>query len=320
MAPARPADDAQWAQVIADAYGLPWTTLRSPGMVARAVRAPGPFGGRQWVTAPFLTDGGVTLNEGADLGAARAACARWIEETGDDAVVLRLRGARTWPTGDTSTFIEEGLAALVLSLAGGAEHVWRRLRGKTRNQVRKARRSGLSVAIGGEALCPQAHDVLTRAWRDLGTPSHALSFHRAIFAAFGERARAVVVSRGGAPVAAAIVIVCGGTVHHPYAAALRSAAPVCANHLLYASIIEWACAQGLDRFDMGRSRVGQGTWRFKLGWGAEPEWLQYVHVLRPGVGARLGLGRGVALASQVWRRLPLALTRTLGPQLIRCVP
>jgi hypothetical protein len=74
-------------------------------------------------------------------------------------------------------------------------------------------------------------------------------------------------------------------------------------------------------FDFGRSTIDSNTFRFKKQWGAEPEpsvWQYYVRrgtigQLRPD-NARFGL------AIRAWQRLPLWLTRLVGPAIVRGIP
>jgi hypothetical protein len=90
--------------------------------------------------------------------------------------------------------------------------------------------------------------------------------------------------------------------------------------LLYWETLRAACAEGFRCFDFGRSTRDSGTYRFKLQWGAQEEPLFWYRLsLKPArtpfpVAAH---GSRAVLLSKAWQRLPLFLTRSVGPQIRR---
>ena len=83
-----------------------------------------------------------------------------------------------------------------------------------------------------------------------------------------------------------------------------------------------AARAGYRTFDFGRSREGTGAYHFKRHWGFEPTPLPYQYVL-------LGDSRmpdlspsnpKMRLAVNAWKRLPLPLTKVIGPRLTRYLP
>jgi CelD/BcsL family acetyltransferase involved in cellulose biosynthesis len=86
--------------------------------------------------------------------------------------------------------------------------------------------------------------------------------------------------------------------------------------LLYWRTIEAACADGFARFEFGRSTRDSGTWRFKKQWGAEEEPLFWYRIP---IGAHRAESSGAGVSSDVlvrmWQRLPLAITRQVGPHI-----
>jgi lipid II:glycine glycyltransferase (peptidoglycan interpeptide bridge formation enzyme) len=86
--------------------------------------------------------------------------------------------------------------------------------------------------------------------------------------------------------------------------------------LLYWSMLEYAVQNGYTSFDFGRSTKDEGTYRFKEQWGAVPEpltWYSY-HLKERGI-AVTGNGNKRALFIKLWRRLPLPVTKMVGPVL-----
>jgi hypothetical protein len=74
-------------------------------------------------------------------------------------------------------------------------------------------------------------------------------------------------------------------------------------------------------FDFGRSSVDSNTFRFKKQWGAEPssaDW-QY-HVRQGAINAVRPENPRYQRFIRLWQRLPLWLTRLLGPAIVRGIP
>ena len=82
-----------------------------------------------------------------------------------------------------------------------------------------------------------------------------------------------------------------------------------------------AIERGSSRFDFGRSTRDSNTYRFKKQWGAQPSPAIWQYYLRQGRCDALRPESGrYALPIRIWQRLPLPLTRCLGPFLVRGIP
>ncbi|MDD5722586.1 MAG: hypothetical protein PHY29_02475, partial [Syntrophales bacterium] len=71
---------------------------------------------------------------------------------------------------------------------------------------------------------------------------------------------------------------------------------------------------GYAYFDFGRSSPGEGTYRFKEQWGARPLPLHWSYAVKGKAsvpGNEEGMGRQIAAAC--WKRLPVPITRVIGP-------
>jgi len=220
----------------------------------------------------------------------------------------------------------ESKVRLALPLPADPDELWRRVGGTIRNQIRKAERSGLTVDFGHTEYLAAFYDVFAVRMRELGSPVHARGFLRAVLEAFGPRARIALVRKGSTPVGGLVALACKDTLVIPWAACLKEHFALCPNMLVYWETLRAACREGFRRFDFGRSSRNSGTYQFKRQWGAHEEptfW--YTLPLTPcgsvrdsDEGARgSAAGHGTALAVNAWRRLPLPVTRWLGPHLRR---
>lgn len=75
-------------------------------------------------------------------------------------------------------------------------------------------------------------------------------------------------------------------------------------------------------FDFGRCNRDGGTFRFKQQWGARPEpavWQYYQRTGKPFSEMRPESPRYQRLI-RLWQRLPVMVTRMIGPSIVRGIP
>jgi FemAB-related protein (PEP-CTERM system-associated) len=208
-----------------------------------------------------------------------------------------------------------------LPLPDTFEKLWAGFDTKVRNQVRKGERYGFMVSWGGADLLDGFYDVVSRNMRDLGTPVYGRGLFAAILDAFAGDVELCIVRDGGRPVAGALLLHGSGVTEVPTAAALREYNPSCVNMLMYCRLLERAVARGQSTFDFGRSTVDNNTYRFKKQWGAVPHPAVWQYHIKDGTTNEMRpdnprYGRAI----RIWQRLPVGLTRVLGPVIIRGIP
>jgi serine/alanine adding enzyme len=92
--------------------------------------------------------------------------------------------------------------------------------------------------------------------------------------------------------------------------------------MLYWEAIQFAIRNGFNKFDFGRSTPNEGTYSFKRQWGAQPVQL-YWQYLMDGQNSIPDLNPSnprYQTAIRIWQRLPLLVTRILGPMIVRNIP
>jgi FemAB-related protein (PEP-CTERM system-associated) len=210
---------------------------------------------------------------------------------------------------------------MIRALPATSEALWKQLGSSVRNQVRKGQKSGLAVIWGGEELLPDFYDVFSRNMRDLGTPVYGRSLFRSAVRQFTGRAEFCVVRLGSKPVAAGLLVHGWKTTEIPSASSSRSYNSICANMLMYWSLLERAIQRGQGTFDFGRSTPGSSVCKFKEQWGAEPEPAEWQYYVRAGNtdDMRPDNPRYEQLI-RLWKRLPVRLTRWVGPAIVRGIP
>ena len=213
--------------------------------------------------------------------------------------------------------------SMTLALPDTVERLDKSLGSSLRAQSNKAVKAGCTFRVGGRELLDDFYRVFCINMRDLGTPVQGRDFFEGLLELFGDDAFLSVVSRDGRPLAAGFLLAHGGeTLEIPWASSLRRANPLGVNMLLYRRTLGEAVARGYRHFDFGRSTVGESTWRFKKQWGAVQRQLYWHYWTRDGddmTGPSADSPK-FRLAIAAWRRLPVALTRRLGPPLVRGLP
>jgi FemAB-related protein (PEP-CTERM system-associated) len=274
--------------------------------------------GRFLVSLPYLNTGGVLADDPAVAG-------RLIDRAVAlaDALKVRYLELRHEQPVEHPALTERmtGKVHMRLALPGRADELWAALPAKVRNQVRKGQKSGLDVAWGGAELLPEFYAVFSRNMRDLGTPVYGRGLFRGVLRHFPQHAEFCVVRHEARPVAAALLLHGLGVTEVPSASSLREYNLACANMLMYWHLLERAVRRGQAVFDFGRSSVDGNTFRFKKQWGAEPSPATWQYYVRKGSIAAVRpdnprYGRMI----RIWQRLPVALTRLLGPPIVRGIP
>jgi FemAB-related protein (PEP-CTERM system-associated) len=209
-----------------------------------------------------------------------------------------------------------------LDLPREPEALWKRFPSKLRSQIRRAQKEPLTVRLEGIELLDDFYRVFARNMRDLGTPVYGRRFFKAILDEFPKDARICAVYLGPQPVAAGFLYGFKHMLEIPWASSDRRYNRLSANMLLYSASLDYGCRAGFATFDFGRSTPGSGTFRFKEQWGAHAVplyWYQWSRDGRP-VADVSPQNSKYARLIQVWKTLPMPVTRLIGPLIVRNIP
>ncbi len=270
------------------------------------------------VSLPYLNYGGVV---GDDEQVARSLIDRAVELADQlDVRYLELRDDRPIAhprLGDPST--EKVHMRLELPATAGA--LWDDLSSKVRNQVRKGTRSNLTVHWGAAELLDDFYGVFSRNMRDLGTPVYGRELFSRVLHEFATQSELCVVRAGSQAVAAALLLHGWGITEVPSASSLREFNSTNANMLMYWNLLERAVGRGQRYFDFGRSSRDSNTYRFKEQWGAVPHAAVWQSYGRSGSPSEMRPNHPrYQRRIRLWQRLPVSLTRLIGPAIVRGIP
>ncbi|WP_166259607.1 FemAB family XrtA/PEP-CTERM system-associated protein [Marinobacter salicampi] len=269
------------------------------------------------VSVPYFNYGGLLTNSAEAAEKLLAAAENWRQVIGASHVELR-------HVSDAGTGLPARTDKVTfwLPLPGSSEELWQSFRPKLRAQVRRPEKEGAEVTIGGAELLDEFYDVFAANMRDLGTPVYSKRFFQNLLEQLGTSARLVIATLNGRSSGCAFLIGHAGRMEIPWASTLRESNATGINMLMYWKILEYSIGQGYQTFDFGRCSKDAGTYKFKQQWGATPVPLNWNYCLPAGekLPELNPNNPKFRLMIAVWQRLPVWLTRLIGPPIVKSLP
>ncbi len=191
-----------------------------------------------------------------------------------------------------------------------------------RTMIRKGLKNELTAQLGREELLDEFYDVYATSVRNLGTPV----FPKRLFAEFLREfpnSSDILLIRQNEKVAGGVMsFYHRDTVLPYYGGAYVEFYRAGINNFMYWALMQSAAARGCMQFDFGRSKTGTGAYEFKRGWGMEVKPLSYqFYLVRAQEMPNLNpTNPKFELMINVWKRLPLGITKLVGPKIVRNLP
>ena len=129
-------------------------------------------------------------------------------------------------------------------------------------------------------------------------------------------------TRQGKTISAKITLMDKNTCYFEWSASLRESLKYAPVHAMNWAAIEDACAAGCSQIDFGRSTAESSHQNFKKYWGVTSHKMSWAYQFLncneiPGLNKE---NSKFSLAISVWKKLPLSLSRILGPPIARRLP
>jgi FemAB-related protein (PEP-CTERM system-associated) len=267
------------------------------------------------ISQPFADYSGVlTIN--SELN--RSLEADFRAQLGQNAVELRHSAQDISPQPEQLAKVR-----MITQLLAGQDALLASYKPKLRSQIKKATKNGLTAELSTDSSAIKAfYQIYASNMRRLGSPAHHPDWFQYLLEYYPPGSLQVVLVRLAEQVTgAAIVLINGNQAVIPWASTLAEFNHLAPNMLLYWTIQSYLADRGVTTFDMGRSTPGEGTYRFKQQWGAQPYALDW-QLHRPGSEDGIALLQSDKAISgtrkvleQLWRCLPQSLANQLGGQL-----
>lgn len=266
------------------------------------------------LSLPFAVEGGIcSVDDEARRALEAAAMARCAD------LGARYLELRDGLDGNSDFHVREGLYyRFRRPLAATDDENLAAIPRKQRRMVRVGQQSGLVSRIG-EGELDAFYDLYARSVRHLGTPVFQKRYFRLLLQHNPEDSLLLTVWHDQTPVAGVLSFFFNDVVLPYYAGSRREFYRYAVNDFMYWELMRYARERGARVFDFGRSKKGTGAYEFKSHWGFAPEPLRY-RVYMPGNGTAPDHSVNddrIQLLRRAWTRLPLPLTKLIGPVLMR---
>ena len=273
--------------------------------------------GSIFCSMPFLNFGGVLAEDRSVQDSILQEVQRLMAELNVDYLELRQQKKNEVPLETKDDKI-----SMTVTLQSDPDILWKKFSSKHRNEIRRGQRNNLEIRRGKEDLLEDFYTIISRGWRDHGTPVYAPGFFKQITRDLTDFIEIYMVYHEGKPVAAAFNGIYNGTVEGMWTYTLPKFRHKYVNYSLYWEMIKDACLSGHHTFHLGRSTKDTGGSYYKKKWNAEPKQLFWQYILNridhlPDLNVE---SKKYSLYINTWRRLPLTFANFLGPHLAKNIP
>jgi len=278
----------------------------------------GPVFGKFLVSVPYVNTGGVyAQNPAAAMALVDSACnladelkVRYLELRHEVPVPHpRLNHQRT------------DKFHMRLKLPQTTAELDKSFKSKLRSQIKKCGTYDHQVTWGGAEILPDFYRVFATNMRDLGTPVFSNKLFESIIESFQGNAEFCVVHNANRAVAAALLVHSDGVTEVPSASSLRRWNHLGPNMWMYRQLLGRAIEKKSHTFDFGRSTMSSNTYKFKQQWGANafPAVWQY-YVRQGNVEQMRPESQTNQRLIKLWQKLPISVTKIIGPPIVRGIP
>lgn len=274
--------------------------------------------GKALLSSPFAVYGGAL----ADDAAVKAALRQAVQALGQSLGVQYVELRNAYPEQSLGFHPISRYVTFTQQIGPDENAILESIPRKTRYMVRKALKAGFCCRVETAWSQPFVELYLENL-RRLGTPAFPEKHFRALLENFRGMIDIREMVHAGKVVAAVLTFYFRDQVLPYYGASDPAAHAIAPNNFMYFDLMRWGGAHGYRLFDFGRSKKGAGgSYDFKSHWGMVERELPYEILLvrRKQLPHYSPSNPRFQLFIQSWKRLPLWITRRIGPRLIRLVP
>ena len=272
--------------------------------------------GKALISTPFAVYGGILAANDAARHALRAEVQSLGERLGVDYAELR----NAYPEQCVGFANVSRYVTFTQTVGPDEAAILESIPRKTRYMVRKAMKHAYTTRQTRDPAIFE--DLYSRNLRRLGTPSFPRKHFATLLERFGDRADIREVWLEGKAVAAVMSFYFRDQVLPYYGAADPQYNEFAPSNYMYFDLMRWAGSHGFKTYDFGRSKKISGSFDFKAHWGMDMRDLPYEMLLvrkkeLPNFSPN---NPRFQWAIKAWQKVPLPITRAVGPFLIKLVP
>jgi FemAB-related protein (PEP-CTERM system-associated) len=191
---------------------------------------------------------------------------------------------------------------------------------KARAEARYGIKGGLTYELG-QHLLDECYRLYAMNQRNLGSPVVSFRWFKVLSEIFKDQMTILSIRKDGKTIASVLTFFFKDTVLPFYGSSLPGYEKYSPNNFMYLKLQEYGVEKGYKFFDFGRSRIGAGSYHFKVHQGFEPAPLHYYYYLNKAktVPEINPSNKFFELPKKVWQKAPLFVTNRIGPFLFKYV-
>lgn len=317
-----------WGNAIESVYGHDrWYLLASvDGDIVGAaplIHVPSRLFGDQLVSTAFTSHEALVLGEDHREAASRALLDR-IRDLADE-LGVDYASLRSWNLEDESQPAFEHRNQYVsfeVPLADGPEAVWEGFKSSRQNHVRQGREN-VDARVGDSLEDLRTfYRLYLKTMRGHGSPPHPFAFFERLWEEFHSegKLRLYLAEADGTAVNGTIELVSNDAIYGWKEAGEYEYRDLDGNSLLIWKVLEWGAENDFETYHFGRTREGTGVYTFKKSFGGEKVWQDDYHYFPSGDAALPDPEDDeYDRARHIWRKLPLPVTRIVGPHIRKSI-
>ena len=273
--------------------------------------------GHALVSIPFAIGGGIVADDDDTAQALLADAQALAERLGVDYLELRSEHAvsDTLPTKDLYVTFRADLTQ-------GEDALLKKMERKRRQMMNHVLKAPFEHRVAGLEDLPLFYRMFCESMRHHGTPVYPRRFLHEILDRFPGDTHLFFVHHGGKPVAGVLTLFFRDVIMPFYAGNDRTQRPRGVDDYLYLAVMRWGRENGFRTFDFGRSKRGTGAYKFKARWGMDevPFSYQYHLVKARELPNISPVNPRYQALIKIWQKLPLPVTRLIGPRIVGRIP
>ena len=273
--------------------------------------------GRSLISLPFAVYGGVCASDAQSEQALLTRLEQIAAKEQVDYLELRNRNGDLFQDYQ----LNPRYATFTLPVLADADSLYAKLPKDVRYMIRKGEKARLRAQRGLEQL-DAFYRLMTINLRRLGTPAFPRAWFKNLICEYPGQVDLTVIYANNEAVAGGMSFFFRDSLQPYYIGSTEAGRTLGANNFLWWQLIRLAAETRCQTFDFGRSKKGSGNYDFKKRWNPQIELLNYqVRLFRRGDLPNFSPANPkFELATAMWKRIPLGLTRLIGPRLIRWFP
>lgn len=272
--------------------------------------------GIKLISIPFAPYGGIIADNEYVENALLLEAEKIAKENGSNYLELRNSTEKS-----NARFVtNNSYVTFIIALDQGLDIIWQNLRRDKKKGIQKGKKANFLVEWNTNI--DNFYDIEVHSMKDLGTPVHSYDFFNNIVNEFPESTKILTIKYRNIVVCCKFLLFYKDTVISMWASTLNDYKEFHPYDFANWEAIEYSYNAGYKYFDFGRCLLNSGVFQYKEGWTEEYKQLYYQfyssHDLPlPDFGQSNPDRKTFA---RIWKKLPMPITKIMGPMLRRNFP